>query len=493
MITGEQFRKRLRGMRSNVYMGGGLVDRFDERLVGGINVMALTYDFASDPGYEGIGVAVSHLTGEKTNRFNHIHQSVEDLLNKQKMTRMYCQEVGGCIQRCMGIDALNALSIVTHDADRKHGTEYEKRFIEYLRKVQYEDLCCNCAQTDAKGNRPWRPHQQQDPDLYLRVTEKRPDGIVVNGAKAHNSCSTYVDEIIALPTRNLVAEESDWAVAFAVPADWEGVSLINVGYYPNRRKKLTAPFNTFGIGHSITVFENVFIPWERVFLCGETELAGKLALLFALYHRHSYCGCKAAVSEIFTGATALAAEYNGIARAQHVRHTLADMIQIVDLIYAAGIAGAVHATRADSGTFVPDSNYCNAGRMLAGEEIYDEFKSLAAIAGGLVATLPSEEDFLHETTGPMLDKYIMRNPDIPAEHQHRAFRFFHDLMASAWGGHKLVDYLHGGGSPVIEKVAIYRDHDIEHSKKIAKRLAGIPYEGSTRRAARQKYGWLKSE
>ncbi len=490
MITGDQYRERVSKLKPNVYMGGKIVDRSDPRLAGGINVMAATYDFAFDPEFKDVGVATSHLTGERINRFTHIHQSIEDLLNKQKMTRLYSQEVGGCIQRCMGIDALNALSVVTYEADQKYGTKYNERFINFMKRVQKEDLCLNCAQTDAKGNRPWRPHEQKDPDLYLRVVEKRPDGIIVNGAKAHNSCSVYVDEIVAIPTRNMRAEETDWAVAFAIPSDWEGISLINAAYSAERRKKLKAPFNDIGMSHSITVFDHVFIPWERVFLCGEAELAGKLALLFALYHRHSYTGCKAAVSEIFTGATALAAEYNGIARAQHVRHKLADMIQIVDLIYAAGIAGAVNAIEADSGTYIPDSNYCNAGRMLAGEGIYDEYEALAAIGGGLIATLPPEEDFYDEKSGPYLEKYIMRNPDIPAEYQHRAFRFFHDMMSSAWGGHKLIDYLHGGGSPVIEKVAIYRDHNIEHSKDIARKLAGIPFEGSSKNINRQSHAWI---
>ncbi len=490
MITGDQFRQRLTTLKPNVYMTGKLVDRFDPKLVGGINVMAKTYDFAFDPEFDGVGTARSHLSGETVNRFTHIHQTVADLLNKQKMTRLYCQEVGGCIQRCMGIDALNALSVVSYDADQKYGTTYYERFVNFMNRVQAEDLSLNCAQTDVKGNRPWRPHEQKDPDLYLRVVEKRPDGIVVNGAKAHNSCSVYVDEIIALPTRNMTAEETDWAVAFSVPSDWEGVTLINAAYAPTRRKKLQAPFCEIGMSHSITVFDNVFVPWERVFLCGEADMAGKLALLFALYHRHSYTGCKAAVSEIYTGATALAAEYNGIDRAQHVRHQLADMIQVVDLIYAAGIAAAVNSKKAASGTRIPDTNYCNAGRMLAGDAIYEEYEALAAIAGGLVATLPPEEDFYDEKTGPYLEKYIMRNPNVSAENQHRAFRLFQDMMASAWGGHKLVDYLHGGGSPVIERVAIYRDHNIEHSKDIVRKLAGIEVDRSTKCIDRESHAWL---
>ena len=489
MITGDQYRERIAKLRPNVYQRGKLVDRFDSTILGGIDVMAKTYDFAADPEYNGVGVATSHITGEKINRFTHIHQSMEDLLNKQKMTRLYCQEVGGCIQRCMGTDGLNALSIASYDADQKHGTFYYKNFIEMMKRIQAEDLTLVCAQTDVKGNRPWRPGKQQDPDLYLRVVEKRPDGIVVNGAKAHNSCSVYADEIVVLPTRNMASDEKDWAVAFVIPADWEGITIVNGAFSPPPRKKLEAPYSKLGISHSLTIFDHVFIPWERVLLCGETEPAGKAALFFALYHRHSYCGCKAALSEIFTGATALAAEYNGIEKAQHVRHQLAEMIQIVDLIYAAGIAAAVNAVKAASGTFIPDTNYCNAGRMLAGEAIYGEYEALAAIAGGLAATLPHEEDFYHEKLKPYLDKYIMRNPAVSAEDQHRAFRLFQDMMSSVWGGHKLIDALHGGGSPVIEKVAIYRDHNIEHSKNLAKKLAGIAIDGSTKGIFRTLYSW----
>lgn len=284
----------------------------------------------------------------------------------------------------------------------------------------------------------------------------------------------------------MTGEETDWAVAFAIPADWEGVTLINVAYSSNRRRRPEAPYNQFGTGHTITVFEKVFVPWKRVFLCGEAELAGKLAPLFALYHRHSYTGCKAALPEIFTGATALAAENNGIQNSQHVRHKLPEMIQVIDLIYASGIAAAMNANKSDSGDYIPDSNYCNAGRMLAGGGIYGEYQALAGIAGGLAATLPSEEDFYNEKTGPYLNKFTIRNPEIPEEYQHRAFRFFQDMMASAWGSHKLIEALHGGGSPVIKKVPLCRNHNLEHSKNIAKKLAGMPYTGTTKTLLRKK-------
>ena len=152
---------------------------------------------------------------------------------------------------------------------------------------------------------------------------------------------------------NMTAEENDWAVAFSVPADWEGVTLINAAYAPTARKKLQAPFNEIGMSHSITVFDNCFVPWERVFLAGETDIAGKLALLFALYHRHSYTGCKPAMTDVITGATALMAEVNGIEKAPHVREKLAELICTSELCYAAGIAAAINGMAIGAGFTMP--------------------------------------------------------------------------------------------------------------------------------------------
>lgn len=476
MITSGEYRERLLKMKPNVYMDGEQVSRDDPRLQPGINVTALTYDLAQEPELEGVNTAISHRDGEKVNRFCHIHQSVDDLLNKQKMTRLSCQRTGGCIQRCMGIDAMNALSVVTHDMDQALGTEYNKRFLQYLDYFQKDDICANCAQTDVKGDRSKRPHEQADPDLYLRVVERKKDGIVVRGAKAHNTIAPYADEIIAIPTRYLTKEESDWAVAFAVPADSEGVHLICRPAAPRPRKRLEAPIAAFGDVESLTVFDDVFVPWERVFMCGEREYGGQLALLFALYHRHSYTGCKPAVSDVLMGATALVAEYNGVEKAQHVRHKLSDMISVAELVYAAGVAASVNGKRSPSGTYVPDVVYANVGRRHAGVNIYHEHEILADIAGGLVATLPPEGDFYDEVTGPLLKKYMMRNPTVSAEDQHRCFRMIGDLICSGMGGVSQIAGLHGGGSPVMEEIAILGTYDLEAKKKLAKHLAGIPLD-----------------
>ncbi|MGI6412820.1 MAG: 4-hydroxyphenylacetate 3-hydroxylase family protein [Syntrophomonadaceae bacterium] len=474
MRTFEEYCEGLRKMRPNVYLGGKLVDRLDPVFMPGIRTIGLTFNLPLvEDQFKELGLAKSHLTGETINRFCHIHQTENDLLTKQKMVRLYCHRAGRCIQRCMGMDALNAISVVSKDIDLAHGTNYHDNFLKYLQWYQENDIVGNCAQTDVKGDRSKRPHEQKDPDLYLRVVERREDGIIVKGAKAHNTIAPYADEIIVVPTRAMTPKDKDWAVAFAVPADAEGVSLISMAHNQRERKHLKAPIGETGGAHSITVFDNVFVPWERVFMCGETEFAGPLALLFASYHRHSYTGCKPALTDIMMGTTALVAEYNGIEKASHVRDKLAELITVAELVFAAGIASAVTGKKAASGTFVPEIIYTNVGRYHAGVNIYEEFEILADIAGGLAATLPYEDDFENPDTKGLLEKYIMRNPKIPAENIHRCFRLVENLVASASGAASQVSGIHGGGSPIMEKIAIYGNYDMESRKNIAKYLAGI--------------------
>ena len=226
MRTSEEYISDLKKMRKNIYIGGELVGRDDPRLQPGIRVISVTFDLAQDPEYEDLMTAKSPFIGERVNRFTHLPQNAHDLLKKQKMIRICAQRVGGCIQRCMGLDAIIALSIATKEMDEKYGTEYHQRFLNYLRTFQERDLTAACAQTDVKGDRMKRPHQQADPDLYVRVVEERDDGIVVRGAKCSITMAAYADEIIVLPTRNMREEDKDYAVAFAIPADYENVYLI---------------------------------------------------------------------------------------------------------------------------------------------------------------------------------------------------------------------------------------------------------------------------
>ncbi len=476
MISSQEYLERLKAMKPNVYMGGEPVSRDHPLIMPGIRVIALTYDLAQDPQYQELLTATSHLSGERINRFTHIHQSPEDLLKKQEMTRVLTRKTGFCIQRCMGVDAMNALSVVTQEMDDRLGTEYHQRFLNYLEYWQEKDITGCCAQTDAKGHRKLRPHQQPDPDAYVRVVKKDAKGIVVRGAKRHITVGSYAEEIIVLPTRVMTPEEKDWAVAFAVPGDAQGLYLVNRASAPRPRKHLKAPLASFGSSDTLTIFEDVFVPWERVFMCGETEFAGDLALLFALFHRHSYTGCKPAVTDVIMGFTALAAEYHGIEKAQHIQMKLADLIGVAELVYGAGIAAGVKAKKSSSGTWIPDPVFCNVGRRHAGEHIYHEHHILSEVAGGIPATLPYEDDFFYPELGELVNKYTRHRTDIPAEYQHRCFRCIGDLAVSAFGGVWQYAGVHGGGSPIMETIALLKNYDLEEKKQVAKELAGIPLE-----------------
>jgi len=473
MKTFEDYKERLFKMKNNVYVEGKIISRDDPVLETSLNVIKETFKAAEDPELSSLVVVESNLTGEKINRFTHLHQSVDDLLKKQEMTRKLCHKVGGCIQRCMAADALNAIGIVTKEIDDKNGTEYNKNFLNFMRYFQTNNMVANAAQSDVKGDRSKRPSQQEDLDLYLRVVEKRPDGIVVRGAKAHNSSAPYCDEIIVLPTRYLTEEESDWAVSFAIPADTEGIKMICRLDSPKQRMELMAPGSEFGIAESLTIFDNVFVPWERVFMCGESEFGARLALLFANYHRHSYCGCKPAVTDVMMGLTALAAEYNGIPKASHIVDDVTELMILAELVYAAGIASSVKANRTSSGIYEPEFLYSNTGRYLAGKNIFHEYEILASASGGWPATMPFEEDWLNPETRGYLHKYIMRNPAISSENQHRLWRFISDVTASNLGGVWQYAGIHGGGTPIMEKIGVRSQYNLKEKIDIVKRLAGI--------------------
>jgi len=475
MKTGEQYKKKILEMNPNIYIDGEVVGRDDPRLQGVIRTISLTFDKIGEPEFKELLTAKSHISDKTINRFTHIHQSVDDLLKKQEVTRKLCHFGMGCIFRCMGIDALNSLSIITHRAEAATSRPYNQRFLEYLKYWQENDIIGTCAQTDPKGDRSLRPHQQSDPDLYLRVIEHREDGIVVRGAKNHITAAAVAEELIVIPTRFLTKEEDQYAVAFAVPADWDGIKLVTRAS-TLKRDQLTCPLGEFGDVETFIIFDDVFIPNERVFLSGqegEHAIGGWAALLFALFHRHSYTGCKPASTDIILGLSALVSEYNGIEGMKHVHSKLADLISVGELVNAAGIAAAHKATRDDSGTMIPDPVFCNVGRKHAGKNYYHELEILADLSGGLPATLPLEGDFFHEQIGPMLKKYLKRKEDVSSEDVYRLFRAISDVLCSSIGGVVAVAGVHGGGSPQMEDIAILKQYDLDSKKRLAKYLAGI--------------------
>jgi len=485
VITKAQYRERLGKKNRNLYAGGEKIDRLDERQQGAINVMGLTFDAAWDPATKDICTATSHLTGETINRFNHIHQNTKDLHNKQDMTRLLCNKVGQCIQRCMGTDAANAINAVSHEAQKNPAakTSYHDNWLKWLAQFQKEDWVTSCAQTDVKGERLKRPAEQNDPDMYVRVVEEKSDGIVVRGSKVHISEASISDEILVVPNRALRSGEEAYAISFAVPSDYEGVK--QVVHFHNARKREHYPRGfEYGYTDSYVIFDDCFIPWERVFICGETTHGGVAALLFALFHRHSYSGCKPAMLDYVIGLAALAAEINGIEKTAHVREMLSQLIMTGELGYAAGYTASAMGKPEvyipgmgfvpyGPGSCIPNSIYANVGRCLTGEAVFHEQEILCNIAGGLPATFPYEKDLTNPETKALLEKYISRNPNIPIEEQIKFWLSFVDFALSGSSGSMSYGAYHGGGSPIMEQIAITSQYDIESKKDIVRKMAGM--------------------
>jgi len=380
--------------------------------------------------------------------------------------------VGTCYMRCSGMDAINAAGVVTHEVDRKYGTDYNQRFLEWLKYVQRNDLVVWSGVTDVKGDRSLRPSAQPDPDMYLRVIDKRKDGIVVRGAKMHQSGSLCANEGLIMSSREMREGDKDYAVCFALPADAEGI--IHVYGRGSLEARWLEGVDLGNIRYSkfapMVVFNDVFVPWERVFMCGEYDFAGQMVRNFGGFHRHSHGGCKCGVGDVLIGAAATIAEYNGVANASHVNAKLVEMIKTCQTMYGCCLAASIEAEKSDSGVYMVDSVLANTSKLYEGKDYHEVIRMLVEIAGGLTTDIPSEKDMRNPEIGPFIEKYLKGAASIPTEDRLRMFRLIEKL---AFETRDIVSNIHGGGSPEAHRMTLLRDTNLEPKKKLAKKLAGI--------------------
>lgn len=475
--TAEQYYESLRNMNQTAYILGEKVEDITTHPLtrGQVAGVAQTFALARDLEGQKLLVAHSDLVGEDVSRFTKLYESTDDLLTKVKMLKFLSQRTGTCYMRCTGMDAINATAVVTYDIDARHGTDYNKRFLEYLKYVQKNDLVVWSGVTDVKGDRSLRPSAQSDPDMYIHVVEKRSDGIIVRGAKIHQSGSLCANEGLILPSREMRENDSDYAVAFAVPADTKGV--IHVYGRGSLEARALEGIDLGNIEFSkfcpMVIFDDVFVPWERVFMCGEYEFAGPIVRLFGSYHRHSHGGCKCGVGDVLIGAAAAIAEYNGVPNASHINAKLVDMIKIVQAMYGCSLAASIEAKQSNSGIYQVDSVLANTSKLFEGQEYHEVIRLLVDIAGGLVADMPSEKDLHNPDIGPLIEKYLKGAEGVPVEDRMRMFRLIEKL---AFETRDIVSNIHGGGSPEAHRMTLLRDTDLEPKKNLARRLAGIKYE-----------------
>ena len=479
LMTGEEYIESIGKMKVQVYMFGKKVERpvDDPILRPSLNSVRMTYDLAQQAEYEDLMTAISPYTGKRVNRFTHIHQSAEDLVKKVKMQRLLGQKTAACFQRCVGMDAFNSVFSTTYETDQKYGTHYHENFRKFMIYCQENDLTVDGAMTDPKGDRSKAPHEQSDPDLYLHVVERREDGIVVRGAKAHQTGALNSHEIIVMPTISMGPEDKDYAVSFAGPMDSEGIFMIIGRQSCDTRKRENSELDVgnseFGGVEALTVFDNVFVPNERIFLNGETEFAGMMVERFAGYHRQSYGGCKVGVGDVLIGAAAVAADYNGAAKASHVKDKLIEMTHLNETLYCCGIACSAEGHPTQSGNYIIDLLLANVCKQNVTRFPYEIARLAEDIAGGLMVTAPSEADLRDEKLGPVVEKYLKGVDGVSTENRLRILRLIENLtLGTAAVGYR-TESMHGAGSPQAQRIMISRQSNLLHKKSLAKALAHI--------------------
>ncbi|AET69181.1 aromatic ring hydroxylase [Desulfosporosinus orientis DSM 765] len=480
MKTALEYLESMKAYNPKIFLGGKRVNLHENpTTLTVLRANARVYELAEDPQYADIMTAASPYLGGKVSRNLHIATSTADLEKRADMATLTSQMLGTCNYRCVGADVLNALAGITWEMDKELDTVYHSRLLNHIKYIQEKDLAVSGGVTDAKGDRTKRPIEQDDPDVYVHVVEKRDDGIVVRGAKVSQSGAIGSHETLVIPTMGMRPGEEDFAVAFAVPNSAEGLTYICQHTPFTAERELSPDVKYLGnplYGQRetcIMVFDNVFIPWEHVFMCGETKYAGRLVARFAKTHRMN-CGgaCKVGFADLIIGATQLAAEYSGVQKAPHIVEKLTDMIRISETARACTVAAALKGGEEPlgSGFFQPNDIFGNAAKLTIADGFWDILKWAGDIGGGMAVTMPSELELENPETAPYVRKFMKASA--PADQRLRIAKFLQNWCAGLHGA----GTWHGAGSPMAQKMALYALTNFEEKKNLAKSLSGLKEE-----------------
>jgi 4-hydroxybutyryl-CoA dehydratase/vinylacetyl-CoA-Delta-isomerase len=354
----------------------------------------------------------------------------------------------------------------------------------YVAEAQASDLRIVECITDAKGDRARPPALQDDKDAYLRVVQRRPDGVVVRGAKLHISMAATAHELMVIPTKAMKPGEEDYAIACMVPVNAPGVSIVNVANSepPPGTDPRDFPFATrSAVSQGFVIFDDVFVPNERVFLDGETKLAAIFAHSLGLWVRASSMISVCDTFDTMVGLAQLVAEANGIERIEHIKVKIAEMAITATLIRGTLEASMTHAKRLDAGVLAPDEVYTNAGKHHAVANYSLMVRHLLDIAGGSAITAPSVRDLENDEIGPLVRKYMGTKASVDGAYRLALFHAIHDFTTSAHGGARYVGLLLAGGGLYAQAVVTRSRYDLGRAKALA--LAAFGWTEPTTRAA----------
>ncbi len=470
----EQYKESLRDGRAVYFRGERVSDVTLHPVIGlAVEHAATDYRMAEDPRYSELAVVSEG--AERYSRYYQVPASAADLLKRKELIAASTREGATLVVliKEIGTDALFALHVVGTQMARAGHPEYRERISRFHRHCRDQDLAVAVAQTDVKGDRSLGPGAQADPDLYVRVVAERPDGVIVRGAKVHTSVATNANEIIVLPTRAMRPEDRAWAIAFAVPANAPGLKLIASPHGSAPKDPIEHPISArHKMIETLTVFDDVFIPNERIFLRGETEFSGTLALDFVRFHRFTAISYKLPLLELMAGAAHAVAEANGILRAAHVRDKLTQLAAYHTIVRGLTDYAAISCT-VEEGVAVPNTLLTNVAKYHFAHHYHQAVQIVQDLAGGLLVTAPAAEDLASEATSAYVRKYLGGSPGFDAERRFRLLNMIGDLTASDFGGYQEVLAVHAEGGLEAEKLQAYREYDFKSAADYARRLAGI--------------------
>jgi len=471
--TVKQYKQSLRDGRA-VFIAGEKVDDVTAHsiLKVCVDTAAIDYEMAEMPEYRDLAVVTHPDSGEPMSRYYYTPKNSEDLLKRHELMVTATRLGNGIIPftKDIGADAMNAVSITAKVMGKKEYIERAENFRAYLQK---NDLSMAGAMTDVKGNRRLRPsdNRQDHPDYYVRVVEKNDKGIIVRGAKVHITAAAYCNELLVMPCRNMNEEDADYAVSFAVPANAKGVThvchLIRASQGPH-----DFPVEITPRGHteSLIIFDDVFVPWERVFMCGEWEFSMPLVYNFAYLHRHTAASYRIPISEMLLGVAQAIAEYNGVENVSHIRQQITDLAIYVNTLKSLARASCLDYV-VHEGIPIPSPVITNIAKYHFANNYHNCVKMIQDISGGLLITAPSYKDYENPETRDYIDKYLGGVAGVPAEHRLRMLQLIRTLLSLELE----VIAVHAEGSLMAQRLMIYLESlpDIEKYKKWAKKLAGI--------------------
>jgi len=480
LMTPEQFEESLKDMKPRIFMNGKQVENILEnrntRTV--VEANKASYKWALDPKYKDIMTCYSPLINDTVNRYTHVSASTDDLVKKAEAGTFTAEKLGTCIYRCVGYDSFHSLAATTWEMDRDLGTDYNKKFLEYLKMVQTKDLSVAGALTEPRGSRGKKTLAWKDPYLSLKIVDRNDDGIVVRGAKINISGAFASHELVVLPQAAHYEGEEDYAVAFATPTDAKGITYV-CQYTPYSAERDMAD-DSEELGNplygqretSMVIFNDVFVPWDRVFHCGEYKYSVKLVTRFAKTHRMT-CGgtCKVGFMNHIIGASKLIQEYKGLEKATHINDELMEMVVLRETGRACGIAAATKGAEEPpgSGVFLPDELMGNVSKLNICNSFWRVMALAGDIGGGLIVTMPSMKELKNPEVKDYVEEFYSFGSDEPTENIMKV----HKLLQNWTAGQHGVATWHGAGPVMAQKIMLQRVIDYDHPKEIVKETLHI--------------------